>query len=51
VRLANDAILTEHCYKYSLAEVDRLAQATRLCRARTWFDANELFSLNLLEPA
>ena len=47
---AHEAILTEHCYKYSLAEIDRLAEAASLCRVRTWCDANEFFSLNLLEP-
>ena len=46
---AGEVILTEHCYKYSLAEIDTLAAAAGLWRARTWLDRENRFSVNLFE--
>ena len=42
-----EVIQTEHCYKYSLDEIDSLAEAAGLIRAQTWFDSAHRFGLNL----
>jgi L-histidine N-alpha-methyltransferase len=43
-----EAIHTEDSRKYDLADLDRLSRATGFTRARTWLDAAERFSSNLL---
>lgn len=43
-----EAIHTEDSYKYSLSEVDALAEAADLLIQRQWFDGNRHLSLNLL---
>jgi L-histidine N-alpha-methyltransferase len=48
---AGEAIHTENSYKYSLEEIAALAGASGLALCRQWFDAQRLFSLNLLEAA
>ncbi|HVS09274.1 MAG TPA: L-histidine N(alpha)-methyltransferase, partial [Planctomycetota bacterium] len=45
-----ETIHTESSYKYSLAEIDRLAERARLAVRRRWLDAQERFALNLLAP-
>ena len=46
---AGERIHTENSYKYSLGEIDRLAQAASLRLSHRWFDRAHLFSLNLFE--
>ncbi len=46
---AGERIHTENSYKYSLAEIERLARAASLRLAQRWFDRAHLFSLNLFE--
>ncbi len=46
---AGEWIHTENSYKYSLAEIERLARAASLRLAQRWFDRAHLFSLNLFE--
>jgi len=48
---AGERIHTENSYKYSLAEIDRLARAASLRLSHRWFDRAHLFSLNLFEGA
>ena len=43
-----ERIHTENSYKYSLAEIDTLAQSTDLILDDQWFDSQKRFSLNLL---
>ena len=45
-----EAIHTESSYKYSLAEIDRLAERARLALRRRWLDGGQRFALNLLAP-
>jgi L-histidine Nalpha-methyltransferase len=44
---AGQRIHTEHSYKYTLAEIERLAQDAGLQLRHQWFDPNHWFSLNL----
>lgn len=48
---AGESIRTECSYKYSLAEIDALAEAAGLRAAERWVDPEALFSVNLLAPA
>jgi L-histidine N-alpha-methyltransferase len=48
---AGEAIHTENSYKYSLAEIDALAQSAGLRVERQWLDAAGRFSENLLRRA
>ncbi len=48
---ADETIHTENSYKYSLAEIDSLAQDAGLSMEGQWFDAGRRFSLNLFAPA
>ncbi len=48
---AGEAIHTENSYKYSLAEIDWLTEAAGMQREQQWFDADELYSLNLFSRA
>ena len=43
----DEAIHTENSYKYSLAEIDRLAERSGLSLAEQWFDNRGQFSLNM----
>ena len=43
-----ELIHTENSYKYDLADIARLASDTGFICQRTWFDAAERFSSNLL---
>jgi dimethylhistidine N-methyltransferase len=45
---AGETVHTENSYKYSLAEIDALAQASGLHTERCWQDAEGRFSLHLL---
>ena len=42
-----ERIHTENSYKYTVAELSRLATSTGWARARTWLDRGERFSSNL----
>ncbi len=44
-----EEIHTENSYKYSLAEIDRLAEAACMQVERRWLDTRRLFSKNLLK--
>lgn len=46
-----EAIHTENSYKYSLAEIDALAEAAGLRIEQQWFDAGHRFSVNLMAPS
>ncbi|MHC4139360.1 MAG: L-histidine N(alpha)-methyltransferase [Planctomycetota bacterium] len=48
---ANETIHTEHSFKYSLDDINGLAEETGLCVEQQWFDTERLFSLNLFAPA
>ena len=48
---ANETIHTENSFKYSLEDIDTLAEETGLYVEQQWFDTERLFSLNLLAPA
>jgi len=48
---ANEAIHTENSFKYSLDDIDALAEESGLCVKQQWFDTERLFSLNLFAPA
>ncbi len=45
---AGERIHTENSYKYSAAELSELARSAGFTLTRTWLDAGELFSSNLL---
>jgi len=45
-----ERIHTEDSYKYSLAEIERLAKAGNFKLERQWFDAERRFSTNLFAP-
>jgi L-histidine N-alpha-methyltransferase len=45
-----EAVHTESSYKYSLAEIDRLAERAQLSVRKRWLDRGERFTLNLLAP-
>ena len=45
---SGEAIHTEHCYKYSLKEIETLAEAGGMRLARRWLDSQGQFSINLL---
>ncbi len=47
---AGETIHTENSYKYSPAEIQETAAATRLRVADQWLDRNRQFTLNLLGP-
>ncbi len=47
---ANETIHTENSFKYSLGDIDTLAEETGLYVEQQWFDAERLFSLNLFAP-
>ncbi len=47
----NETIHTEHSFKYSLGDINRLAEETGLYVEQQWFDDEQLFSLNLFAPA
>lgn len=47
---ANEMIHTENSFKYSLDEIDMLAEKTGLYVEQQWFDSARLFSLNLFVP-
>ncbi len=47
---ANETIHTENSFKYSLGDIDMLAEETGLYVEQQWFDAERLFSLNLFAP-
>jgi dimethylhistidine N-methyltransferase len=46
----DEAIHTESSYKYSLAEIDRLARATGFTVDGRWLDGGQRFSVTLLAP-
>jgi len=48
---AGETIHTENSHKYSLPQIRGMARAARLDVARTWQDADGLFSLHLFAPA
>jgi uncharacterized SAM-dependent methyltransferase len=48
---AEESIHTESSYKYSHAEIARLAEAARLTIESQWIDTGERFCLSLLAPA
>ena len=48
---ASEAIHTENSFKYSLDDIDKLAEESGLCVKQQWFDTERLFSLNLFAPA
>lgn len=43
-----DVIVTEHCYKYTLASFGELAGRAGLVTLRTWLDGQDRYSLHLL---
>ena len=47
---AGERIYTESSYKYSFAEIERLARAAGLVVERRWLDGARRFSVNLLAP-
>lgn len=47
---AGEKIYTESSYKYSFAEIERLARAAGLVVAERWLDDERRFSVNLLAP-
>ena len=47
---ANETIHTENSFKYSLDDIDALAEETGLYIEQQWFDTERLFSLNLFAP-
>ncbi len=47
---ANETIHTENSFKYSLDEIDMLAEQAGLYLEQQWFDSARLFSLNLIAP-
>ncbi|MEE9189829.1 MAG: L-histidine N(alpha)-methyltransferase [Candidatus Neomarinimicrobiota bacterium] len=47
---ANETIHTENSFKYSLDEINMLAEQTGLYVEQQWFDSERLFSLNLFAP-
>jgi L-histidine Nalpha-methyltransferase len=48
---AGERIYTESSYKYSFAEIERLAHAAGLVLEQRWLDAARRFSVNLLAPS
>ncbi|MHC4321262.1 MAG: L-histidine N(alpha)-methyltransferase [Planctomycetota bacterium] len=48
--MANEAIHTEHSFKYSLDDINTLAKESGLCVEQQWFDAEQFFSLNMFAP-
>lgn len=47
---AGESIHTENSYKYSIAEIEVLAEAAGLETEARWFDTGDRFSLNLFVP-
>jgi dimethylhistidine N-methyltransferase len=47
---AGERIYTESSYKYSFAEIERLARAAGMVVERRWLDGARRFSVNLLAP-
>lgn len=47
----DESIHTENSYKYTIAEFHALARAAGYAVERTWFDANEMFSVHYLRVA
>ena len=47
---ANETIHTENSVKYSLDDIDTLAEESGLYVEKQWFDTERLFSLNLFAP-
>ena len=47
---AGERIYTESSYKYSFAEIERLARAAGLVVEQRWLDGDRRFSVNLLAP-
>ncbi len=47
----NETIHTEHSFKYSLDDINGLAEETGLYVEQQWLDTEQLFSLNLFAPA
>lgn len=47
---ANEYIHTENSFKYTLDEIDMLAEETGLYVEQQWFDSEQFFSLNLFAP-
>ncbi|MCU1282867.1 MAG: hypothetical protein JWM53_6413, partial [bacterium] len=47
---AGERIYTESSYKYSFAEIEKLARAAGLVVEQRWLDGDERFSVNLLAP-
>ncbi len=45
---AGDRIHTEYSYKYDLDDIDALVTPAGFARARTWIDADQLFSVHYL---
>jgi dimethylhistidine N-methyltransferase len=48
---AGEAIVTEHCYKYSPEDFRELAESAGFRVARLWLDERAAFSVQLLVPA
>ena len=48
---AGELIHTEDSYKYSLAEIDTLAESSGLRVEQRWLDGGGRFSVNLFAPA
>ncbi len=48
---ADESIHTENCYKYSLKEIEHLADDANLTIERQWFDSNKRFSVTLFSRA
>ncbi len=46
----DERILTEYSYKYSRSEIETLVAQSGFLLDQQWFDSNEYFSLNLLQP-
>ena len=47
---AGERIYTESSYKYSFAEIERLARSAGMVMERRWLDGARRFSVNLLAP-
>ena len=47
----NETIHTEHSFKYSLDDINGLAEEAGLYVEQQWFDTEQFFSLNLFAPA
>ncbi len=47
---AGEPIVTEHCYKYGLAQLAEMANSAGFRVARSWTDPDQRFAVHLLRP-